>query len=466
MVQQSKQLNYVYIFCDELRTDVLSCYNHGSIKTPNIDKIAEEGMLFDQCYCNSPVCVPSRFSILSGQYPEKTGVYHNEAAYPSFHLKKEWETFPEIIAKHGYVTASFGKTHIPQTENPVFQFNNEAGGEADLGVKFDELKNVFRPKGSFKSILAADYPENKKYCPEFVTENALEWIDQQIQPFFARISYLQPHTPIIVKKEFVDMLKNYEFPDKITNYQTSQFEEQFKKICDIQDMEQHEVAKIKMYYQALVLWIDNEVGKILTYLEQHNLKDNTVIIFHADHGASRGENGALAKQIFAPQSHRVPLIISCKNKVDIGINHNICEGIDLAPTLLSLSDIPIPEHFQGMNLFKEKKDYVYSTIGFGEANSYAFPNKKQGKYIDDQPWPRRACIRTQKYRLDMNVRQNGQTKFDDIFFCDVEKYPLENVNLVNEHEYTEIINDLYNKLKEHVKNSVEVDDINDLIFQR
>ena len=466
MKKKTDYLNYVYIFCDELRTDVLSCYNENTIDTPNIDRIAKNGLLFDQCYCNSPVCVPSRFSILTSQYPEKTGVYHNEAAYPTFHLKKEWETFPEVFAKHGYSTASFGKTHIPNKKNAVFQYNDESGGEMNLGISGEKLTNVLRPEGSFKTILAADYPPKQKYYPEVVTENALNWIGKQDQPFFARISYLQPHTPIIVKKEFVDKLVDVEFSGEITDYETSLFEKCFKDICDIKNMKSEDAKKMRKYYKALVLWLDQEVGKILSYLESKDLIDNTVIVFNADHGASRGENGALAKQTFAPQSHKVPLIISCNGKILPGIKHDICEGIDIGPTLLLLSNIEVPCEFQGIDLLREKKEFSYSTCGYGEVNSFAFPNKRQGKYLNGQGWPRRACIRTNRYRLDMNVKRDGKFIKDDVFFCDIQKYPLEDINLVNNDEYQDIIKQLYDKLCRHINQSVEVDDIKELEFYR
>lgn len=459
-----KPLNFVYIFCDELRADVLSCYDGKDIETPSIDRIAENGVLFDKCYCNSPVCVASRFSILTSQYPEATGVYHNEAACPEFHLKDEWKTFPEVFAEHGYATASFGKTHIPMTKKSVFQYNDESGGEMSFGIQKSEIINPLIPKGCFKSILAGDYPDDKEYWPEKVTQNALKWIGEQSEPFFVRLSYLQPHTPIIAKKEFVEALQGKHFTHKITDYETSLFEKCFKEACDIQNMDEADVNRMWQYYLAMVLWIDSEVGKVLHYLEEHQLLENTVIIFNSDHGASRGENGALAKQTFSPQSHRIPLIISCPEKIPHKVNHDICEGIDIGPTLLSLAQLPIPKEYKGINLMNNYKEYLYSTIGYGEKNSYAFPFKQQGKYKNDQGWPRRACVRTGRYRFEMNVKIDGVFVEEDMFFCDCLKYPLENINLIDDPEYKDVVENLYTRLKKHIQNSVEVDDIEQLDY--
>ena len=107
--------NIVYFFCDELRQDALGCYGNpaGPMRTPNIDAIARRGYLFENCFCNSPVCVPSRTSLMTGLYPEDTGVYNNEAAVSTFTLPAPVITFPEVLRKAGYHTANFGKTHLP-----------------------------------------------------------------------------------------------------------------------------------------------------------------------------------------------------------------------------------------------------------------------------------------------------------------------------------------------------------------
>ena len=112
--------NAVMIFCDELRQDALGCYGNpaGEMCTPNMDAVAANGTLFENCFCNSPVCVPSRMSLLTGLYPEDTAVYDNEAAFPGYRLESVPLTFPEVLEKSGWRTASFGKTHLPPEMHP------------------------------------------------------------------------------------------------------------------------------------------------------------------------------------------------------------------------------------------------------------------------------------------------------------------------------------------------------------
>ena len=452
--------NFVYIFCDELKTKALSCYG-GSVPTPNIDKLAAMGILYENCFCNSPVCVASRYSILTSRYPEETGVYHNEAAYPDYPILDGDDTFVNVLENDGYATASFGKTHIPKTRIPVFGYNDESGGEMSLGVSKEEIVNLYRPGGSFKTILAGEYPSEKAYQPHQVTEHGLAWVQQQTQPFFVRFSYLQPHTPIIVPKAYVDRLCIDALDEKMEmREEVSLFEKKFRSICDIMQMPPQDVQRMRMYYQALVLWIDDQVGEILRFFQEHDLMRKTVFIFHSDHGAGRGENGCLAKQIFAPHAQRVPLILSHPTLAKGKRSSNLCDGLDIAPTVLALAGSQVPETFQGVNLLQAQKEYVFATIGYGENNSFAFPNKAQGVWDDHHGWPRRSCIRSERYRFDMNTRCNGEPFGieQDAFFCDYRLHPKEDVNMIDDPAYQEIIARLRDQLLRHIEHSVEVSD--------
>ena len=133
----SNDVDILWIYCDELRADALACYGHPLLKphTPNLDRLAASGVRFTNNFCNSPVCVSSRVCILTGLYPEDTGVYNNEGAWKAFRLPRTFETFPRVFAMHGYKTANFGKIHVARgmypgetPENDIFQHHNPEGG--------------------------------------------------------------------------------------------------------------------------------------------------------------------------------------------------------------------------------------------------------------------------------------------------------------------------------------------------
>ena len=465
-------LNIIYIYCDELRTDALGCYGnkYAKMKTPNIDRIAEKGVKFENCFCNSPVCVPSRVSNLTGLYPEDIGVYHNEAAHTRFHLDQKYDTLPEVFARNGYKTANFGKVHLPQDlyrndkGNTIFQHSNVEGSQM-LHVKKSDLKNMIAPQG-FKtgrrmSIIGGRFPKDKSYPPEKVTKNALEWLKKENGPYFLRISYLQPHTPVLTPPPYDTIYEEENFPKTIEHEgELSEFEKRFAQVVDAASMTKEEIYFAQVYYYGLVAWIDAQIGKIFGFLESLGQLENTIIVFSADHGVSLGENGCFAKQIYAPQVHRVPLLISSPSiKSKQKSRKDICESLDLPKTLFNLVGIEAPEQFKGRDLFSsEPPESVYSTIGFGYSSSFTFPMRLHGNYLEGNGWPRRTCIRTNEFRLDKTVRLNGkpiQKEKEDLFLVNWKYDPKEIHNLARDSDWKDILEKLSKMLDEHISNSIE-----------
>jgi choline-sulfatase len=464
--------NIVYIYCDELRADALGCYGnkYAKMKTPNIDSIANMGVKFENCFCNSPVCVPSRVSNLTGLYPEDTGIYHNEAFMNAFHLEKKYDTLPEVFARNGYKTANFGKVHVPQEMikdklgNTFFQHLN-TGGSKMMHIKRSELKNMIAPQG-FKtgrrfSIIGGKFPGNEPFPPEKVTHNALKWLKEADSPYFIRISYLQPHTPVLVPPPFDSLYDGESFPNKIT-YENglSEFEQRFAEVVNAKEMTEDEIYLAQVYYYGLVAWIDSQIGEIFQFLDSEGQIENSIFVFSADHGVSLGENGCYAKQIYAPQVHRVPFLIA-GSEIDSKekVRKDICESLDLPKTLFSLSGIKCPDQFKGRDLFSSvPPEAVYSTIGYGFSSSYTFPMRFHGEYVGGNGWPRRVCIRTKEYRLDKTVRMNGkpmQKDKEDLFLVNWKEDPKEIHNLVNDPDYKEILKELSQKIDSHISNGVE-----------
>lgn len=460
--------NIIWIYCDELRTDALGCYGnpYTMMKTPNIDTIAETGMRFDNCFCNSPVCVASRTSILTARYPEETGVYHNEAVWPYYQFEQPPLTFPALFAQHGYTTANFGKVHVPQTLD-VWQHSDTSGSgmmEFYEGVDRDAL-GIIRPPG-IPTAVGGVYPGNCPYPPERTTDNALTWIASQIeqatQPYLARISYLQPHTPVFPPPPYDTLYMDAPFPDQaVHNPALSRFERRFAEVIGTHRMPPRDLYLAHVHYYGLVAWIDAQVGRLLDLLRETNQLENTIIIFEADHGASLGECGRFQKQTFTPHSHRVPRLISWPGTLAGGqVRTDISESLDLARTLCTLTEIPPDPAFRGRDLFNDPPpEAVFSTIGYGFDDSRAFPNLGVGDYGDGLGWPRRSCIRTGQFRLDKNVRINGQpvaSEQADIFFADVRADPAEGTNLAGDPAHQAIVQDLSTRLDQHNANAVEV----------
>lgn len=457
--------NIVYFFCDELRPDALGCYGNpvGKMQTPNIDSIAQIGTLFENCFCNSPVCVPSRTSLLTSRYPEETGVFENEAAFPGYRMENPPITFPEILKAKGYHTANFGKTHLPQQLHP-FEIDNQEGSEMSLGLSPQERKSLTKliPRRGINFNAASLYPDDKDYYPEKVVTNALQWMKVQHDPYFVRISFTQPHSPIILRKGYEKIYADYHFTGKLPDIsQLSYFEKAFAEACGFNSFSEEEIIKTKVYYYGLAAWVDDQVGKVMDFLKTTHQIENTIIIFNADHGALRGESQGLGKHIFNRAAQAVPLIIAAPEKGPGKREKKLCSNIDIAPTLLNLINLKSPSSFKGVDLFSNiQKDEVYATIGYGETESCAFPMRNLGRLSATEGWPRRACIRTTKYRLDMNIRINGQyvnPDKEDIFFVDYSKNSEEDHNMIKEPQYISIADHLRKKLLKHCLPCVEPD---------
>jgi choline-sulfatase len=455
--------NFIWIYCDELRADALGCYGnrYAELETPHIDSIADSGIRFENCFCNSPVCVPSRTSLLSGLYPEDTGVYHNEGFWSQFRLDTLPRLIPEVFADHGYMTANFGKVHIPHQLQP---WKHSEPGRIGSGFapKRDQALSAFHPPGIPVSI-GGRYPANVPYPPEKNTDNALEWLAQAEEPYFARISYLQPHTPVFPPPPCDTLYLDAAFPERFEeNVNGSLFERHFADVVRGKELSGEEVFLAQVYYYGLVAWLDAQVGRVLDFLRAAGKLENTVLMFGADHGASLGEGGGrYEKHTYAPEVHRVPLLISWPGTIPSNqVRTDISECLDCGRTLFSLAGIKAPDQFKGRDLLSTAApEAVYATIGFGFPDSRIFPNLGVGEYVDGHGWPRRSCIRTAHYRLDKNVRLNGQPtdrSQEDIFLADVTTDPDEQNNLASDPRYEEIVNKLSGMLDQHVSGSVEV----------
>ncbi|GIK29967.1 MAG: sulfatase-like hydrolase/transferase [Chloroflexi bacterium] len=458
----SRKPNIVWIYCDELRTDALACYGNrfGRMHTPNIDSIAAAGVLFENNFVNSPVCVASRTSTMTALYPEDTGVYNNEAAKAEYRLARDYETFPEVFARHGYTTANFGKVHLPSGLAPWMHSEDDGGDMQPFyeGVPREELDMIHVPNFPY-IVIGGRYPGDRAYPAEPVTRNAIRWLQTAPEPFFMRLSYLQPHTPVLPPPPFDQMYQSLDFPDAITSAKPlSAFESRFRQIVGADKLTPDQIRRIHVAYYGLVAWLDAQIGQFLTALRATRFHDNTIIVFESDHGASLGEGGRLQKLTFAPEVLRVPRIIAWPGTLPAGQRRaDVTEGVDLARTLLSLAELPAPEHMRGRSVFTAPApEAVHATIGYGYTSSRAFPSSAQGTLDDDHGWPRRSCLRTWRYRFEVNTRINNAPptpEQEDAVLVDRVTDPDETVNVAGDPRYRTIRHTLSRLLEERTRSS-------------
>ena len=380
-----KKPNIIYIMADDLTTQAISAYG-GIYKdiapTPNIDRVAKEGMLFQDVLVTNSICGPSRAAILTGNYSNLNGYYKNESG-GKFDDSK-W-TFPQEFQKNGYKTSLFGKWHLG-TE-PVgfdtFKYHNSAGQQGNYWNPLynDNGKNV----------------KEKGYATNLSTDFALTWLDStkvSEEPFLMVLQYKAPHRPWHPDTKYEKLWDDIEMPYPSTF--NDSYEGREKTAGDtemtmeyfsrrdmklerpkglkrkerikwdfygakageiVQPEEMSEVEGKKWRYQnyikdylACVKSVDDNIGRVLTYLKENNLEENTIIVVTSDQGFYLGDHGFFDKRFIYEESLRMPFMVRYPDRIKAGsVNEDIITNIDFAPTLLELAGITTTQKMQGIS---------------------------------------------------------------------------------------------------------------------
>lgn len=454
--------NIVWIMGDEFRTDALSCYGtpFPGVVTPNIDRIAAAGVRFAECYCNSPICVPARTSFMTATLPETNGVYGNEGSWASFPWDRDLVTLPEVFAAAGYRTVNFGKTHLPVA---LRAWETDVHDGADLGNFYDGTDPALRGDEIYTPTLKAAIGGTFRGPAEFpgvrVTRNAVRWLRDEAAgagPFLLGVGYLQPHSPVLPPPPYAGLYDALPWPGGMgAQPPGSAYERAFAEALRTDALSPAEFRRVHADYHALVRWLDDQVGAVLDALEASGLAGNTIVVLEADHGVSLGERGRLQKHTFFPEVHRIPRLISWPGRLPAGqVRADLAQSLDLARTLCGLADVAPAETFGGRDLFgpEPPPEAIFATIGFGERESRALPNQVVGTWSDGTGWPRRSCIRTARFRLDMTVRRNGMPvppAEEDPYLADRALDPFETVNRAGDPLYAETLATLRGALRAH-----------------
>ena len=464
--------NIIYIMADDLTTQAISAYG-GIYKdiapTPNIDKVANEGMLFQDVLVTNAICGPSRAAILTGNYSNLNGYYKNESGGK---FNSEQWTFPQEFQKQGYNTGLFGKWHLGT--DPVgfdsFKYHNSAGQQ---GHYWDPL---FNENG-------IDVKE-KGYATNLSTDFALNWLDStktSTEPFLMILQYKAPHRPWEPDTKYETLWDEIEMPYPATFNDTYEgrektagdtemtmeyFSRRDMKLERPKDLKKgRESIKWDFYgakpgeivqpdgmsdeegrkwryqnyikdYLACVKSVDDNVGRVLDYLKENNLEENTIIVLTSDQGFYLGDHGFFDKRFIYEESLRMPFMVKYPKKIKAGsVNEDIITNIDFAPTLLELAGISTTQIMQGTsfvpilegNTPKNWQDAMYY-------HYYEFPfwHHVQPHY----------GIRTQKYTL-----AHFYYNIDVWELYDLEKDPTQVNNIYKDPNYAEVTTELKLKLK-------------------
>ncbi len=436
---------------DEHRPDSLGCYGSPWARTPHLDALASSGVTFTRAYCQSPVCVPSRTSQLTSRYPQEVNTLVNQAADRPDVLPPGTRMFTELFADAGYETVNFGKRHIASCHPPSFQ-RHESLFTLDhyascwaLGHDYGDAdyRVIHRRRDPRDIIIAGTYPGSVTDNPsQVITDQAIAFLqthDRQ-QPFFLRVSHNWPHTPVLPPRPWDELYKPEDlpirYPDRDAIAGRARSDQRAAAFHQMAEMTDDEIRQIWTDYFGLCSYVDHEVGRLLGALDQLGLRDNTIVVFNADHGRMLGEFGTGEKGVFDDPAWRVPMIFSWPARIPQGqIRGDLCELLDFGPTLMSLAGLDADPSlgFRGRNLFDASRhapDAVFGQINMPNADAPIYRHIGGGKR---HLQPMHVGVRTDRHRLDLDYMADGRRlPCDDGNLMDLREDPGERVNLFHD----------------------------------
>jgi N-acetylglucosamine-6-sulfatase len=322
--------NIIFILTDDQRYDAMSCAGHPWLKTPNMDRLANEGVLFKNAFVTTSLCSPSRGSFLTGCYAHTHGVFGNTAKDPI----PSYKTFPQLLQKTGYETAFIGKWHMAREDSPRPGFDHWVSFSGQ--GRYEKNKLNVDGKTVYSDIYVTD--ELTNYAVGFLRKD-------RNKPFMLYLSHKAVHAPFTPAKRHANLYTDIEIKSRHNPRDNLKTKPKWGR-----KMDKNWKSQILNYYRSLMA-VDESIGRVYKTLEQTGLLDSTVIIFAGDNGYFHGEHGGMwDKRAAYEPSMRIPLIMRYPPLVKAP---TVCEqmvlNIDLAPTILELAAVPAPETMQGQS---------------------------------------------------------------------------------------------------------------------
>ena len=430
-VNAEAQYNVLFISVDDLRP-LLGCYGHSEMQTPNIDRLAKQGTLFNRAYCQFPVCNPSRVSVLTGLRPDTTKIYDNPTDFRE--VLPGVVTLPQHFKDHGYHTRSVGKI---------------AHGGAAWKDELSWSEPIWREpwrfvnKATSLSWEALDVDDDE-FEDVRIANAAVEVLTEiRDKQFFLAVGFNKPHLPFYAPSRYFDLYTTQDFklpvdsslprnaPDIASNPKGMKG---YQDISHYPPFSEEKTLELTRAYAANVSYIDALVGRVLDQLDVLKLTENTIIVFWGDHGFHLGEHGLWRKNTLFEDSVRSPLIISMPKQIHTGtITGALVELIDIYPTLCDACQLPIPIEVEGISTLpvieeptRQWKAAAFSQLVRGSNNTF----------VDGY------SMRTEQYRYTEwgNNGERGRELYD--YYAD----PNETVNIVDLPENEELVSHLSEQL--------------------
>jgi len=422
--------NIIFILSDDHRWDHLSCMGHPFLKTPNLDKLASQGVMFDNAFVTTSLCSPSRASFLTGQYAHTHGVKNNITPWNNQNV-----TFMERLKKAGYDTAFIGKWHMPGKGLPALR-------GLDRFISFTIQRGQGRYFNCPLIVDGVDTPSRKEYITEELTDYGLEFIKQKRDnPFCLYLSLKAVHhrwlPPEDLKGIYSDV-KDLGLPKEADNWLGFVNNHIiYGTLGSLDDM-------YRRYCETIVA-IDRQVGRLLDNLDSLGLADNTVVIYAGDNGIFWGEHRLVDKRFAYEESIRVPFMVRYPGLIKSPGKRlsQMVLNIDLAPTILDLAGLKVPENMHGKSIVPllASRDVSWRTSWLYE-------------YFLDFPYtvPGINAVRTDNYKY---IEYQSKDYPPELY--NISSDPKEKNNIYKNKQATQILGELQQELIRLKKESGALD---------
>lgn len=439
--------NLLFILVDQLRMDCLGAYGNREVKTPNIDRLAEEGVLYKNSFCPYPVCTPSRYSLLSGRYVHDHRGWTNHCT-----LAADVDTFPKILRDAGYKTTAVGKMHHTPTYLDV-GFDGMVLAEQDGPGRWDDdyhrylmenglvdrldledQRREFRERAPQEywdtcGAIVSDLPE-RHHSTTWIGDRAVEALGtwNATENHLLMVSFIKPHHPFDPPSPWHEMYD----PDGLTvlpGWTETCFEHDLqygRGYFPHDQLSERKLRRVMAYYYATISQIDHQVGRLVAHLTEKGLYDNTLIVFTADHGEYMGCHHLLLKGgLMYDPLVKVPLIVRWPPGEYAGtVSEDLVSNVDVAPTLCRAAGCQPGPRMEGHDL---RSDSAGHDVIYAESHNGA-----------------QLMARSATRKLILSSRKDAKTNL----FFDLEKDPFELGSLYGEESHKDEIKEIEGRLRE------------------
>lgn len=463
--------NVLFLISDDLN-NYLGCYGDPRAKTPHLDALAERGVKFERAYCTYPLCGPSRNSMLTGLYPNSSGILTNAQIFRQ--TIPEHPSLSQTFRRAGYFAARIGKLYHYNVPKSVGTDGHDdpASWELELnpaGVdRLEEEKDIFTlTPGQFGGTLSwYASPKSDEHHTDAMLAKDAEWVLERCakekgRPFFLAVGFFRPHTPYVAPKApYFDLYDPDEMPlfppieKKSPDVPLAAYGSHKKEQEQLTDELRQQC--VQSYY-ASISFMDAQVGRVVDALDRLGLAENTIIVFTSDHGYHMGEHGLWQKMSLFENSARVPLMVVAPGTTTAGtvVNEPVSH-LDLYPTLTELAGLEGPDNLQGQSLVPLLKDP--SAKGRGWALTQVMRGgvgRPKGKGALQGAAGKRFfgySLRTERWRYT-EWDEGGQGR--ELYDHDAD--PGELANLAEKAEHAETVAELSKTLREAAKGTYPAD---------